>query len=188
MKKLISGMVTALIPFSLAVLMLAFPSRTVSIVFFMLSVYILYGALRDLYIVLKIDELSSRIRSVSVVKDGINIILSVVVIFLSFKNPQVLLDIVVYIIALDLLLTAISDSIDYMILRRMGFRDILALDVVLRYIFAFLMFFFPSFISGTFIKIVAIIILVLSVVYMALIIFSYRNKKEEIVVEYEEKD
>ena len=81
-----------------------------------------------------------------------------------------------------------GDSIDYMILRRMGFRDILALDVVLRYIFAFLMFFFPSFISGTFIKIVAIIILVLSVVYMALIIFSYRNKKEEIVVEYEEKD
>ena len=188
MKKLIFSIITALIPFVLAVLMLAFPSRTVSIVFFMLALYILYGALRDLYVVLKVDALPSRVRNVSVVKNALNIILSVIVIFLSFSNPQALLDIVVYIIALDLLLTAIADSLDYVLLRRMGIRDIIAMDVILRYVFALVMFFFPSFISSTFIKIVAIIILVLSSLYIAFCVFAYRNKKDEIIVEYEEKD
>ena len=87
MKKLISSIITALIPFVLAVLMLAFPSRTVSIVFFMLALYILYGALRNLYVVLKVDALPSRMRNVSVVKNALNIILSVIVIFLSFSIP-----------------------------------------------------------------------------------------------------
>ena len=86
MKKLISSIITALIPFVLAVLMLAFPSRTVSIVFFMLALYILYGALRDLYVVLNVDALPPRVRNVSVVKNALNIILSVIVIFLSFSN------------------------------------------------------------------------------------------------------
>ena len=50
------------------------------------------------------------------------------------------------------------------------------------------MFMFPSFISSTFIKIVAIIILILSVLFIAISIFSWKKKKDEIVVEYEEKD
>ena len=70
----------------------------------------------------------------------------------------------------------------------MGIRDIIAMDVILRYVFALVMFFFPSFISSTFIKIVAIIILVLSSLYIAFCVFAYRNKKDEIIVEYEEKD
>ena len=70
----------------------------------------------------------------------------------------------------------------------MGFRDILALDVILRYVFSAIMFFFPSFISSTFINIVAIIILILSVLYIVLSIVSYRRRKDEIFVEYEERE
>lgn len=188
MKKLISSIALALIPLVLSILMLAFPSRIVTVVFFMLSLYILLGSLRELYVVLKVDELPAGIRNVSVIKNAINIILSVIVIFMAFSNPGILMDIVVYIVAVDLLLTAISDTIDSIILRRMGFRDILALDVILRYVFSAIMFFFPSFISSTFINIVAIIILILSVLYIVLSIVSYRRRKDEIFVEYEERE
>lgn len=188
MKKLILNIIYALIPLTFAVLLLAFPSRTASILFIMLSVFILYGSLKELYFILKVDMLSDRLRLISVIKNAINIILSVVVLFLSFSKPDVLMDVVVYIIAIDLLLTAISDSVDYIVLRRLGFYDIVALDVILRYVFAILMFMFPSFISSTFIKIVAIIILILSVLFIAISIFSWKKKKDEIVVEYEEKD
>ena len=100
MKKLILNIIYALIPLTFAVLLLAFPSRTASILFIMLSVFILYGSLKELYFILKADMLSDRLRLISVIKNAINIILSVVVLFLSFSKPDVLMDVVVYIIAI----------------------------------------------------------------------------------------
>ena len=93
MKKLILNIIYALIPLTFAVLLLAFPSRTASILFIMLSIFILYGSLKELYFILKVDMLSDRLRLISVIKNAINIILSVVVLFLSFSKPDVLMDV-----------------------------------------------------------------------------------------------
>lgn len=187
MKKLVSSIVFAAIPLILSIFMLAFPARVTTILFFMIALYILYGALRELYVILKVDVIPNRLQTFSVVKNAVNIILSVILIFLSFSRPDIIMKVVVYIVAVDLLLTALSDTVDYIVLRRLGFTDILALDVVLRYVFSIIMFFFPSFISSTFIKIAAIIILIFSVLFMVFSVLSYRSGKDEIIAEYEEE-
>ncbi len=188
MKKLISSIILALIPFALGVFILVFPERTITIVFFMIAVFILLSSLKELYIVLSFDELSQRIRNVGIAKNAINLIFSIVLIFLSFSNPTALIDIVVYLVAIDLLLTAVSDSLDYFYLRRLGFGDVPFLDVGLRIALSVIMFFFPSFISSTFIKIVAVVLIVISILYLVISILKYKKKGDEIYVEYEEKN
>ena len=189
MKKLLSSIILALVPMALGILILLFPSRTITIVMFMIALFMLIAALKELYTLLSFDALSPRIRNVGIAKNSINIILAVLVMFFAFSNPESLMNIIVYLIAIDLLLTALSDILDYVMLHRLGFNDIPFIDTVLKIALSILMFFFPSFISSTFIKIVAIILIVLSVAYLLISIFIYRNQKEEeIVVEYEEKD
>lgn len=187
MKKLMISLAFAVVLMVLSILMLLYPESILTIVFLSVAVFILYGALKELYVVLKF-ALPSSLRNVGIIKNGINIVLSIIIIFLSFSKPEALMNIVVYLIAVDLLLSAIIDTVDYLTIRNLGFSSVISLDVIIRYVLSVLMFFFPSFISGTFMKIIAIIILISSVLIAVAGIWSYRREKDEIFAEYEEKD
>lgn len=178
------------------VLLLVIPQNIlVGIITSIVAVYLLILALRNLYYVVKVySEIPSILKMSSLLKNAINIILPVIVIYLSFTNPRIITSVIVYIIAFDLIVSALIDALDIRAFRKMGYMGMNYMDVILHLMFALFMIFFPNILVSTVKTIVAVILIILGVLFLSsgFYTFRYRGSRgmdEEVIdVKWEETE
>lgn len=193
MKKL-ANLMPGIILTIIGLLILLVPTKVVMIVTAVVAIYLLVLGLRNLYLVIKVfSAVPGALRVGSIVKNVVNIIFGAVVLYFAISRPEIILSVLVYIIALDLLVSALIDALDIAAIRRMGGDGIGFFDVVLHVIFAVLMFFFPKLIASTVLTIIGVIALVIGVLMAVGSIYSMNpgshkgTKDDPIDVEWEEK-
>ncbi len=193
MKRLISNLMLSLLVLLLGSLMIIRPDRVMTVVFAILGIFMLASGLKNLYLsIAYASAISRRLGIAAIVKNAFNTIFSVLIVYFAFSNPAALMSIAVYLIAIDLLLTALLDLLDHMILRRQGYVTVGIMEIVVRIAFSIFMFFFPQLIGSTVFRIVAIVLVIYGVfsAVVSVLGFFARKKhsaKEEIEVEWEEK-
>lgn len=190
MKKLALQIITALFPLLLGFLILLFPSRVIAIVFLILAFFLLFSSARELYVVTRYFLRSSRRLFITgALKNGINIILSLIIIYLSLAKPHVLGNIIIYLFALDLLLSGAVGILDSVKLKKLGIPSTLITSAVSSVIFAVFLFLFPSFIQSVVMTVIAIILIVVgtAMVVSAVAKWNSDRKNGNIDVTYEEK-
>lgn len=193
MKRFISNLMLSLLVLALGGLMIIRPDRVMTVAFAVLGVFMLVSGLKNLYLsIVYAPAISRRLGLVAVVKNAFNTLVAVLVVYFAFANPAALMSLAVYLIAFDLLLTALLDLLDSMMLRKQGYAAVGMLEIAMRIALSVFMFFFPVMIGSTVFRIVAVLLVVCGVVLSALSVIGFisrRNNpvKEEIEVEWEEK-
>lgn len=193
MKRLISNLMLSLLVLLLGSLMIIRPDKVMTVVFAILGIFMLASGLKNLYLSIVYSSAISRGMGIAAVaKNAFNIIFSALIVYFAFSDPAALMSIAVYLIAIDLLLTALLDLLDHMILRRQGYVAVGMMEIVVRIAFSIFMFFFPHLIGSAVFRIVAVVLVIYGVfsAIMSVLSFFARKKhpaKEEIEVEWEEK-
>ncbi len=193
MKRLISNLMLSLLVLLLGSLMIIRPDRVMTVVFAILGIFMLASGLKNLYLsIVYASAISRRLGIAAVIKNAFNTIFSVLIVYFAFSNPEALMSITVYLIAIDLLVTALLDLLDHMILRRQGYVTVGIMEIVVRIAFSIFMFFFPYLIGSTVFRIVAIILVIYGVFSLIMSVLGFfagkkHSAKEEIEVEWEVK-
>ena len=174
---LVPGIILALA----GVLVLLVPGKVVTIVTAAIAAFILVQGIRNLYITVNLfGDIRGALRTSAIVKNTVNIIFSAVVVVMAFMKPSLILSVLVYVIAADLLISAGIDAIEVISLHRLGSDSVSWFDVVWHLVLAVLMFLFPRVFASAALTVVAVVMLVVGIVLIAASIFTwYRSRKLE---------
>lgn len=182
MRKALPLAISGLLMIIVGAYMILRPDDFMSVVISLLGLYIVFDGIRSIISLVRYRTFfSSVVRSMAIIKGSLNTLLGAVIIVLAITNPMILLDIVIYIVAVDFLVTAVINFTDCMVLSRLdiGFGS-LGLESVISFIFAIILFLFPGFIGSVIMTLLAAIILASGAVMLYAAIMRFlRNDGNE---------
>ena len=162
-------------------LVLLVPGKVITIVTAAIAAFILVQGIRNLYITVNLfGDIRGALRTSAIVKNTVNIIFSAVVIVMAFMKPHLIMSVLVYVIAADLLVSAGIDAIEVISLHRMGSDSVSWFDVLWHLVLAVLLFLFPRVFASAALTVVAVVMLVMGIVLIAASAFTwYHTRKLE---------
>ena len=162
-------------------LVLLVPGKVITIVTAAIAAFILVQGIRNLYITVNLfGDIRGALRTSAIVKNTVNIIFSAVVIVMAFMKPHLIMSVLVYVIAADLLVSAGIDAIEVISLHRMGSDSVSWFDVIWHLVLAVLLFLFPRVFASAALTVVAVVMLVMGIVLIAASAFTwYHTRKLE---------
>ena len=159
-------------------LVLLAPGKVVTIVTAAIAAFILIQGIRNLYITVNFfGDIRGALRTSAIIKNTVNIIFSAVVLFLAFSKPELIVSVLVYVIAADLLISAAIDAMEVISIRRLGADGVSWFDVFWHMILAVTMFLFPRFFASAALTVVAVIMLAIGIVLLAATIFTWFQER-----------
>ena len=181
MKKAIYSSILGLLIIALGIFMWANPNAFVNILAFIFALYMLFDGFKALISFLKIRKVGNKALRVSMlVKALINIAVALITVIVSMNNKEAILNIVVYLIAANFLLSALVDIADYFMIKRAkldyGYSS-LSMDAVLGFIFGILLIVFPQFIGKAGLVIISVIVIGIGIIACSYGFHSYKMVK-----------
>ena len=157
MKKYLSWMVCGLLLIVCGVFMLIKPESVAKIAVIAFGIYTILEGIFSLSVSFRLKQVGGIFKA-NLIKALINLFIGILVVyFAAVSTGAEVASWVVYLIALNLLLSAITEFVELMYIKRSGFETYgISTGALLSIIFAFIMFLFPTFINNTFFLIVAI--------------------------------
>ena len=199
MKKFFSYMLTAIVLALVGVFMVIKPDTFLGIVVIVFSLFLILDGIKSLYMLLRVKIHSLRFKWTMGIKALVNVSIGVISIIIAIKNPTMISNILVYLIAIDFFATAIIDLFDYIILRGDSLvTGTLGVEILISTLFGILFCLFPQFISHTAVTILAVVIICLGVMSGVIAFYALyvdrtfkklgidRNKLKSAEVEYTE--
>ena len=181
MKKAIYSSILGLLIIALGIFMWANPNAFVNILAFIFALYMLFDGMKGLISFLKIRKVGNKALRVSMlVKALINIAVALITVIVSMNNKEAILNIVVYLIAANFLLSAFVDIADYFMIKRAkldyGYSS-LSMDAVLGLVFGILLIVFPQFIGKAGLVIISVIVIGIGIIACSYGFHSYKMVK-----------
>lgn len=164
MKRILSASIIGLALIALGLFLLINPTSIIKILVIVFGVYTALEGVSSLFSVFKLQK-NSRTYITGLIKSLLNIAIGVLVVYLSVTSEGAeVATWVVYLIAIDLLLSAAVNCIElYMLSKANLSSESLASSVILSIIFAIILFVFPALITSVAITIIGIILIVVGV-------------------------
>lgn len=160
-------------------LVLLVPGKVITIVTAAIAAFILIQGVRNLYITVNLfGDIRGALRTSALVKNTVNIIFSAVILFMAFAKPHLIMSVLVYVIAADLLLSAGIDAFEVVSLHRLGSDGVSWFDVLWHVLLAILMFLFPRVFASAALTVVAVVMLVVGVVLIVASIFTWFHTRK----------
>ena len=150
MKKYLPLMVSGLLMIFIGLYMIIRPNGFLTVVISAFGIYLVIDGVRTLFTAYKLKDIFGRsIRSISMGKALLNMVLGILVIIIAIASPSLIPTVLVYIIAAAFFITGCVDSADLIFLSRTGIpAPGLGLETVLSFVFAIILFLFPNFLTG----------------------------------------
>lgn len=157
MKKYVSWIISGVLLIAAGIFMLVKPESVVKIAVIAFGVYTVLEGLSALLVSSRIKEVRGIFRA-NLIKALINLFVGILVVyFAAVSTGAQVASWVVYLIAINLLLSSLTEFLELAYVRKNGFETYgLSTGALLSIIFAIIMFLFPTFINNTFFMIVAI--------------------------------
>ena len=184
MKKYLPLMVSGALMIFIGLYMLLHPDGFLTVVISAFGVYLALDGVRTLYAAIKLGDVIGRsFRKVAMGKAFLNMLVGLFVIIIAIAAPTLIPNLLVYIIAAAFLITGAVDLADMLLLSKAGVVGTgLGLETVLSFVFAILLFLFPSFLTGIVMTLFAAILLASGalMVYGSIssMVFSRRLRKD----------
>lgn len=195
MKKAIYFLALGAMILALGIFMWARPNTFANLIALVVALYILFDGARSLYFYLKVRKKSSKAISNTILSKALlNILISVSALVISYVNREAILNIVVYLIAIDLIAAALIDLADYFLIKKAKMEMLyssLGVQAALGLVFGALFIIFPQFVGKTGITIIALIVIVAGVialsygVHLVMMIKALKNYKKAVETEAE---
>jgi len=181
MKKLLTNCIMGLLIAVLGVFILIKPNAFLKTLVLIFGIYVLLEGLSSIIYSFKLKSLKAVFR-ISLVKALLNLFIGILVCYFSITSTSAAVtDWVVYLIAIELLVSGILTFIDTIYLKKLevtGLAYFMGSDVVVSIFFAILLFLFPHFIGTVAITIFGVIILLAGVTMMFFGILVYSKVKK----------
>lgn len=157
MKKYVSWIISGALLVACGIFMLVRPESVVKIAVIAFGVYTALEGLSALYVSARLKQISGLFRA-NLIKALINLFIGILVVYFAAASTGAeVASWVVYLIALNLLLSSIAEFIELRLVKKSGYETYgLSTSALLSIIFAIVMFLFPTFINNTFFLIIAI--------------------------------
>ena len=181
MKKAIYSSILGLLIIALGIFMWANPNAFVNVLAFVFAFYMFFDGLKGLLSFLKIRKQGNKALKISMLaKALVNIAVAIITVIVSINNKEAILNIVVYLIAADFLISALVDLADYYMLKRskidFGYSS-LSIQSAMGFFFGILFILFPQFIGKAGLVIIAVIIIGFGIIMCSRGFYSYKLAK-----------
>lgn len=195
MKKYLSWIVSGILLIALGIFMLIMPASVLKVAVIAFGAYTILEGLFSFIASFSVRKLKN-IFMTSMIKALVNLFIGILVIYLAASSSaSTVADWVVYLIAANLLLSALAELIEDHIIRKAGLMMFgLSNGAVLSLIFALIMFLFPQFVNATFFTILAVILIVAGIcailwtIRLIRVIGAVRKSEKVAEAEFEEKN
>lgn len=161
MKKYLGWIVSGILLIALGIFMLCMPASVLKVAVIAFGVYTILEGLFSFIASFSVRNLKN-IFMTSMIKALVNLFIGILVIYLAASSSAAAVaDWVVYLIAANLLLSALAELLEDHVLRKAGLTMFgLSSGAILSLIFALVMFLFPQFVNATFFTVLAVILIV----------------------------
>lgn len=157
MKKYVSWIISGVLLIAAGIFMLVKPESVVKILVIAFGIYTVLEGLTALLSSSRLKEVRGIFRA-NLIKALINLFIGILVVyFAAVSTGAQVASWVVYLIAINLLLSSLTELLELVYIKKSGFETYgLSTGAMLSIIFAVIMFLFPTFINNTFFTIVAV--------------------------------
>ena len=180
MKKYLPLFISGILMVFIGLYMILRPDSFLSVVISVFGIYLVFDGMRTLLAAYRLkDVFGKRIRGISMGKALLNMVSGIIVIIISLTKPSLIPTLIVYIAATAFVITGIVDVIDLLILSRAGMGvNALALETILSFVFAIILYLFPNFLTGIVMTLFAAILFAsgLLMIYGAISSMVYTRK------------
>lgn len=179
MKKLIGSLISAILVVALGVFVLLRPLMFMKIVVVLFGSYTAIEGLGSFFSILR-RKLFDGYFMVTAIKALINLAIGAVVVYFAITVPGFkVVSWVVYLIAIDLVFSAIVNIVDMVMLRKIGLGySLIGSGVLFSLLFALLLFIFPAIIGTTAMTVIGIVLILFGCMMGFTSLWTYHHMKE----------
>lgn len=195
-KRYLSYIGSGILLAALGILFIAAPASVVKIGVIAFGVFNIIESLTALGTSFRFRSISGVVRF-NIVKTLINLFISILVVYFAATSPGAAVAAwVVWLIALNLLLTGLSEVCESYLIRKSGYADpfYYGSSGWLYIVFAVLMFLFPNFINSTLLLVVGVVLITSGIfvvawaIKLSLVVKEYSRREKIAEAEWSEKE
>lgn len=174
----------------LGIFMLVSPNTVINFIAVLFACYLIFDGLKSLYLLFKIRKANAKsLKTTVLIKSIANILIGVISIIVALKVPTMIMNLIVYLIAVSLIIDAVINIFDGRLLSKSGLElsaNSLYVEAGIGFIFGLIMIIFPQLMGKTGMMILSIIVLAIGIMTLCYgihtILLAKALKKQGITV------